>query len=164
MSKEFLKSEKITNLIWFFKNISSEIFVLSLISYLALFLLEEIKTGFVSNFINMNYILVLVIVTGTITALSKPSKISHSERRPRLVGAEVEESPRHPEPEPVEGEGSPQKLTWKDYLLIFTLGIIAFVVVFSKIREIGLWLSLAISILSAILIVLISILFLREVD
>lgn len=113
--------------------VSKIVFEISLVVYLALFLIDEIASGFVSNFFNTNYILVICIVFGALTALNQ----------------------KH-EPLP-----KPEALKKSDYILITGLGILAVILVFVKIKTIG-WIAWPISILSGILIFLISYLFLNE--
>ena len=53
-------------------NISSrEFFQTSLVTYLLLTLAETLSEGFVSNFFNMNYLLLVVLVTGVVMVLTE---------------------------------------------------------------------------------------------
>jgi len=113
--------------------ISRIIFEISLIVYLALFLIDEIASGFVSNFFNINYILTICIIFGAITALNQKNE------EPKTL----------------------QPLKKYDYVLMISLAVLAVIVVFVKIKEIGA-LAWPISILSGILIFLISYLFLNN--
>lgn len=113
--------------------VSRIVFEISLIVYLALFLLDEIKSGFVSNFFNTNYLLAVCIIFGALTALGQKN-----------------------EPKP-----KPQPLKKYDYILMAGLAVLAVIVVFAKIKEIGV-LAWPISILSGVLIFLISYLFLKN--
>lgn len=114
-------------------SVSRIIFEISLILYLALFLVDEIASGFVSNFFNTNYLLAVCIIFGALTALGQKE-----------------------EPKP-----KSQPLKKWDYVLMVGLAILAVIVVFVKIKTIGLALALPISILSGILIFLIAYLFLK---
>jgi hypothetical protein len=49
-----------------------EIFQVALVTYLLLTLAETLKEGFVSNFFNMNYLLLVVFVTGLAMVLTEP--------------------------------------------------------------------------------------------
>lgn len=124
-----------------FLNISKIIFEISLILYLALFLIEEISKGAISNFFNTNYLLVVCIIFGAITAFAQKEPLDK-----------------------LEAEKIPQPLKKWDYVLMVSLGILAIIVVFFKIKEIGLALAVPISILSGVLIFLISWLFLKGED
>jgi hypothetical protein len=52
--------------------VAKEFFQVSLVTYLLLTLAETLKEGFVSNFFNMNYLLVVVLVTGVGMVLTEP--------------------------------------------------------------------------------------------
>lgn len=108
-----------------------------LVSYLLLLLLEEIKRGFVSKYLNLNYALVLVVVLGVLTVILPYQK-------------------------PKE-QFDPFKKENKtfDYLFTISLGIIGALIIFYKTKELK-WLSYVISIVAGILIILLSILVLEE--
>lgn len=118
-------------------NTAKIVFEISLILYLALFLLDEVAEGSVSNFLNINYILGICLIAAVFTALGKKEPLDKLEAKP-------------------------QPLKKYDYVLMAGLGILAIVVVYWKIKEIGMVLALPISILCGILIFLISWLFLRD--
>jgi hypothetical protein len=64
-------SQHIKNLI----NISSrEFFQVFLVTYLLLTLMETFREGFVSNFFNMNYLLLIVLVSGVAMVLTEPEQ------------------------------------------------------------------------------------------
>jgi hypothetical protein len=67
----FLEKKKI---IFLAKSILGELFSLGLILYLILFILEELKEGAVSYYLNINYILVFVIICGILMILFKADK------------------------------------------------------------------------------------------
>lgn len=71
--KDLLLKNK-DNLVYFIKNIINEVFSLSLILYLLLFILEELKEGVVSFYININYVLILVTIFGVLAVLFKTDK------------------------------------------------------------------------------------------
>lgn len=50
---------------------SREFFQTSLVTYLLLTLAETLSEGFVSNFFNMNYLLLVVLVTGVVMVLTE---------------------------------------------------------------------------------------------
>ncbi len=73
---------------YFFKGHTASIinhsFQTMLVLYLVLLLLEQIKTGFVSNYLNLNYLLVIVIILGILDVFSehnfivkKPNKFDY---------------------------------------------------------------------------------------
>ena len=111
---------------------NQEFFSVILVTYLLLLLLEEIKEGFVSNFLNLNIILGITLISGIITVFGgegKKKEIKHFEK--------------------------------KDYMWIFALGVVGAALIFYKTRNLG-TLSYLISAISGILIVLLSVLILEE--
>lgn len=76
------------------RSINAEIFRVSLFLYIVLILLEDIRVGFVSNFMNMNMVFWLVLLTGIFSvvfpepASSVPLSKSNAFRRgqPFLAG------------------------------------------------------------------------------
>ena len=111
---------------------NQEFFSVILVTYLLLLLLEEIKEGFVSNFLNLNIILGITLISGIITVFGgegKKKEIEHFEK--------------------------------KDYMWIFALGVVGAALIFYKTRNLGA-LSYLISAISGILIVLLSVLILEE--
>ncbi|PIP18052.1 MAG: hypothetical protein COY82_01625 [Parcubacteria group bacterium CG_4_10_14_0_8_um_filter_35_7] len=111
----------------------SDIFKISLGTFIVYFLLEQMKGGFISNYLNLNFLLIFCIISGIITAAL------HKER-------EQEEK---------------RELKLRDYLVIFFLTIITAIVVFFEIRDLG-WISYFISFGAAVIIILISDALLRE--
>lgn len=61
--------------------IGQEVFQASLVTYLLLTLAETFREGFVSNFFNMNYLLLVVLVIGVAMVLTEPQKIIPQLRR-----------------------------------------------------------------------------------
>ncbi len=118
------------------KNICEQIFGIFLIGYLFFFLIDQIFDDFVSNFINLNYILATVLVFGILTVLLKENN---------EVKKDVSDN---------------QQNSWKYSILSFFLGFIAAIVIFIQILSLGILLSLFISIISGLLIALISFLLL----
>ena len=111
---------------------NQEFFSVILVTYLLLLLLEEIKEGFVSNFLNLNIILGITLISGIITVFGgegKKKEIEHFEK--------------------------------KDYMWIFALGALGAALIFYKTRSLG-TLAYLISAISGILIVLLSVLILGD--
>lgn len=103
-----------------------------LVLYLILLLAETVWAKSVSSYLNLNYLLAIVIITGIITVLTaKDEKI---------------------EKEPV---------TKKDYIMAAAAGIAGSIIIYYKTSSIGA-LSIIISLISGILIILLSILVLQE--
>lgn len=134
--KEVSLSEK-EKLVIFIKKIINEFFSFSLILYLTLFFLEEIKPNFVGNYLSMNYFLILAIISGILVVLTKSDEINKSDRAGRKI----------------------KKI---DYILAFILGIITIFVIHYKITDVNNWLSLIISFMSGLLIFLMAIIFFNK--
>jgi len=111
----------------------SHIFQTILITYLVLLLAEQIWKGFVSSYLNLNYLLVLVIILGVLDLFSEHSIVQS------------------------------KKPDYKDYFLIFLLGIAGFIIIKIKTAQLG-GLSWLISVIAGVLIVLLSILILNDED
>lgn len=105
-----------------------------LVTYLILLLTEQIWTGVVSLYINLNYLLIAVIIAGILDVFS--------EHHPNITG-------------------NKKKTQKKDYVFIFILGILGFAIIKYKTSSLN-WLSWVISIIAGILIILLSILVLEE--
>jgi prepilin signal peptidase PulO-like enzyme (type II secretory pathway) len=121
----------------FTTEIISTIFRVALVSYLFFYLVESLKTGFVSDYISLNLMLVITLVSGALAALSKDGKDDQEER-------EKTEMP-----------------DLKQYIYIIFLGILVSVVVYERIKQVG-WLSYVVSGVSSVIMVVISILFWRR--
>lgn len=111
--------------------ILQQVFGIFLIGYLFFFLINQVFDNFVSNFINLNYILVVVIVSGILLILFKGQK--------EIIVPKNQES--H---------------SWKYSILSFFLGLIAGIIIFIQIITLGILLSVIISIISGVLIALLS--------
>lgn len=62
--------------------VTKEFFQATLVTYLLLTLAETLKEGFVSNFFNMNYLLVAVLVSGVAMVLSEtPERVKNVSKR-----------------------------------------------------------------------------------
>lgn len=118
---------------WFLRESVNEIFKISLISYLLFYLIDDFKNGFISNYFNLNILLITVIITGVLTVLLKSEK----------------------------EERENNKIRRRDYIFIIILGVITAGIIYYRIKEIG-KLSFAIAIISGVIIILLSILFIGE--
>ncbi|MBU1246258.1 MAG: hypothetical protein ABIJ20_03685 [Nanoarchaeota archaeon] len=85
----------------------SHAFQTILVTYLILFLIEQTWAGFVSTYLNLNYLLIAVIILGILDLFSE-----------------------HP-------KQKKQKTTKKDYILISLLGIISFAIIKYKTIDLG---------------------------
>src|SRR5258706_9284712 len=114
---------------------SEEIFQFSLITYLVLLLSESLKTGFVSNFINLNIPLFIVLITGVLMVLTQQDKFEVTAPIKRNLSADIQNS--------------------------IVLAVIGGLLVFFKTQELG-KISIVISILTMVLITFLSILLLTD--
>lgn len=87
--------------------IINHLFQTLLVVYLVLLLIEQIWQGFVSQYMNLNYLLVIVIVSGILDVFSE-----HKTREK-------------------------EKATKKDYVFIFLLGIAGFFIIKLKTSQLG---------------------------
>jgi uncharacterized membrane protein len=90
-----------------FAELVNYLFQTLLVTYLVLLLIEQIWSGIVSVYLNLNYLLVGVIVIGIIDVFSE-----HTEKRQDQV-------------------------TKKDYIFIAVLGILGFVIIKYKTASLG---------------------------
>lgn len=63
------EESKSTTIVTRFLLVTEELFKVSLVTYLVLYLIEQLQDGFVSYFFNMNVLLIAAIVSGAITFL-----------------------------------------------------------------------------------------------
>jgi hypothetical protein len=108
--------------------LSKEVFQVTLITYLILLLLENLQTGFVSNFIDLNWLLPIILISGIAMA---------------LLGAE--EEPKN------------KKFNEFDLYFIVLLTISSGLLIFYKTKELG-WLSYLIAATTSLIIFILSIL------
>jgi hypothetical protein len=125
--------QKRNNFLWLIQEIIKEIFKISLISYLLFYLVENFKAGFISDYFNLNILLIITIISGVLTVGGKK---------------EVEER-------------EVKKIKVKDYVFIIVLGAVAAGLIYYSIKEIG-KLAYLISIVSGVIVILISILLLND--
>lgn len=134
MERQTLREKNYTGI---FNNICQQVFGIFLIGYLFFFLIDQIFDNFVSNFINLNYILTVVIISGILLIFFQDKNND--------VNVSAKEIKNY---------------SWKYSIVSFFLGFIAAIIIFIKIFDLGLLLSLFISLFSGILIALISFLLL----
>ena len=126
-------------LIWkIAKELIADIFKISLLSYLLFYLIEDFFPGFVSGFFSMNILLGIVVWSGVFTVISQKEESKEGE------GKEVK-----------------NKIRARDIVFIVILSIIAGGLIYLKTKDLG-KLGLAISTISGIIILLMSILLLTE--
>ena len=61
--------------------ISREFFQVSLATYLVLALIEMVQQGYISNYFNANYLLVLVVLSGAVYAITEVKEPAWASRR-----------------------------------------------------------------------------------
>ncbi len=88
-------------------HIIHHLFQTLLVTYLLLLLIEQVSIGFVSTYLNLNYLLIIVIISGILSVFSEPDKIKHE--KPKL----------------------------KDYIYIAILSISGFIIIKFKTAELG---------------------------
>ena len=116
-----------------FMEFNPELFFTLLVTYLLLLLAETIWTGSVSAHMNINYLLIIVIISGVISVLT-------GKEEEKVENVEV---------------------TKKDYLYIGALGIAGSLIIWYKIKDIG-NLAYLISGVAGALIILLSLLLFKE--
>ena len=109
-----------------------QLFIILLVTYLVLLLIETIFPGSVSRYLNLNYWLIAVIATGVVTVLSRQESGTLKEKDEKTINT-----------------GS--------IITFVCIGLIGAALIWYKTREIG-WLSYLISLVGGTLIVLLSIL------
>ena len=85
----------------------SHLFQNLLIVYLILLLLEQVVSGFISQYLNLNYLLIIVIVVGVLDVFSE---------------------------HPIQVQQKPKT---KDYIFIFILGVLGFAIIKFKTSALG---------------------------
>jgi hypothetical protein len=59
----------------------NHLFQTLLVTYLILLLIEQIYTGFVSTYLNLNYLLILVIASGILDVFTKQKKVKETTKK-----------------------------------------------------------------------------------
>ena len=116
--------------------LAQQVFIILLVTYLLLLLAETIWEESASSLLNLNYLLIAVIVLGIPAVLTSRSKPAEEIRE--HTGA-------------------------KDILMVACAGVAGAVIVWYKTKDIG-WPSVIMSIISCALIMILSLLILREGD
>ena len=62
------------NVAWFIKKIIIDIFIISFTCYFIFYILEYMKTGFVSNYFDLNNLLYLSVASGVLSIITKVNK------------------------------------------------------------------------------------------
>jgi len=112
-----------------------EVFIMLLVTYLLLLLVETIWEGSVSPHLNLNYLLIVVIALGVIVVVTMPERVEEEKRQ----------------------------LGRKDIIMAVCAALAGAAIVWYKTKEIG-WVSCLISAISGVLIVLLSLLIMRGED
>lgn len=121
------------------KELISEIFKISLLSYLAFYLIDDFFPGFVSDFLNMNIVLGIVVASGIFTVAAQQDKEAAEEKE----------------------EEKKNKIRARDIAFIMILGVFSGFLIYWKTKTIG-SLAVPISIISSVIIILMSFLLLIE--
>ena len=114
-----------------------QLFIILLVTYLVLLLIETIFPESVSRYLNLNYWLIAVIITGVVTVLSRQESGTLKEKDEKTINT-----------------GS--------IITFVCIGLIGAALIWYKTREIG-WLSYLISLVGGTLIVVLSILIWQKV-
>ncbi len=88
-------------------DIVNHTFQVLLVTYLVLLLIEQVWSGVVSIYLNLNYLLIIIIIVGVLDVFSEHHKIIS------------------------------KRTNWKDYIFIFALGILGFAIIKYKTIELG---------------------------
>ena len=107
--------------------IGEELFQVSLITYLIFLIIETIQEGFVTNFFNINILLILILIGGI-------TKITLSSKKNAVTTIKIEE----------------KKI---DLVYIITFGLVGGALVYYKTSELG-TISIAISIITSLIVCL----------
>lgn len=134
MSISFFKEKSVE------EKLVEEIFKISLVYYFIAYLLEEIFPGIVSSFLNLNYLLGIVILSGLILV------ILEGRREERTLLSFKKE-----------------KLSLKDHFFLFFLAALGSFIIFFRIKEIGSYAYL-ISIITFFILILVPYFVLQEED
>jgi|GEM_PF-5318709 len=108
------------------------LFQVALISYLFFYSIERIKPGFVSDYFELNMLLILTFVSGALTVMLKGIDQNHEEQKP------------------VNAPGLRQ------YVFIIFLGLVVAFIMYERTKQVG-WLSYVISGMSGLVLIVLSI-------
>jgi hypothetical protein len=115
--------------------VSQEFFQYSLITYLILLFAETIKEGFVSFFFDPNILLVVVLFSGVVMVLTHHEQLERLNKPHRITGSDIQN------------------------VILFSVG--GAMLVYYKTQNIG-TISIAIAVLTAVIIVALSVLILID--
>lgn len=89
--KRLIRKKRATSFIDYATLVIHELFFGTLAVYLFLLLIEEIKKGFVSDFLNLNILVAVVLATGVITMFTYEEKtvIRRDDKSTRQAGVEI---------------------------------------------------------------------------
>jgi hypothetical protein len=130
----FIQNKKVLSVKMLLKDINSEIFEISILSYLVFYILDITQNRMISGYVNLNIILIIAIITGIILVLTTP----------------------------ISQDGRKKAITSDDYPLPIILGIIGGVVIYSSTSGVDLWLRLLLGIVGCIVILSFAILIIRD--
>ncbi|MCH7493026.1 hypothetical protein IID19_05600 [Patescibacteria group bacterium] len=133
----FIRSNRVEYLWEFSKEIINDIFKVSLITYLAFLIIEDLKTGFISYFFDLKVLLVITIVSGILTIL-----LGHEESHE-------------------EGNEKYKRSKYKYYIISVIFGLFSSALIYFRIKEIG-SVALVLSIVSGFLVALVAIQFVDD--
>lgn len=115
----------------------NDIFRVSLISYLFFYLIESIKAGFVSDYFQLNTLLITAIGSGAITVLIKENQHDR-ESQYQVSGLHI-----------------------RQYLFLLAVGIVSALFIYYKTKQLGQF-AYIISAISGLIIIVLSILLWRD--
>jgi len=70
---------------WYIVNLCRDIFIVSLISFLVFFLLEQLKTGIISNYFDLNILMIIAIISGIIVIFFEHPEAKKITSRAKIV-------------------------------------------------------------------------------
>ena len=128
-------NKKRTIVIGFLLEIVKDIFQISLISYLAFLLLENFAEGFVSNYINLNILLGVVLVSTVITVIFRGDKAWEI----FTTAEKIEVNNRY---------------KVKDWIFIVILGLVGAIMILMRFSSLG-WIRWLLALITGVLIVIV---------
>jgi purine-cytosine permease-like protein len=130
-----LRSSIYDRLLLYSREITTEVFQVSLITYLLFYLIDNFKIGFISDYFNLNALLWIALASGTLSIWFKSDVI--------------------------EEKTESKAVKIRNYIFIIALSLISVGLIYYKIKSIGKF-SYFVSPLCGLLILLLSILFLHD--